>query len=138
MSSTLSGPTTCQTALSTIELCPESLTWHAFSRIHIARANSHEQNSLAFVKRIILCNGNIDSSFADGVRSSISDIDLVDKIYVRHASRQGEDFLLSTFAEERDEGVDGVDRADDVDVEADLEVLDQDLGIMGAAIRWHR
>lgn len=36
---------------------------------------------------------------------------------------------------ERDEGVDGVDHANDVDVEAGLKILDQSLRIIGAAMR---
>lgn len=113
-----------------------SLTWHSWSCcIHNARADSHEQDSLAFVKRTVTGDGKIDSRFANGVRSRNSEIDLVDEIGIRYASRQREDFLLPAFTKERDEGVDGVDHADDVNLETILEVLVQGLGSLGAAMR---
>lgn len=69
-----------------MEVCSKPLTWRFSSRIYKARADSHEQDSFAFVKRIILRNSNIKGRFANGVRSSNSDIDLIDKIGIRHTS----------------------------------------------------
>ena len=61
-----------------------SLTWHSCScRIHNARADSHEQDSLAFVKRTVTSDCKIDSCFANGVRSRNCEIDLVNEIGIR-------------------------------------------------------
>ena len=111
-----------------------SRTWHV-SCVHETWRDSHEQDALAFIKSTVFGNCDIQSRFTDGVRSSYSQIDLVDQIDIRHACRQRKDFLFTTLAKERDEDVDGVDHTDDIDIEADLEILDESLGIIGATMR---
>ena len=110
----------------------KQLTWHEFSGIHQAWADGHEQKSLLFVQRVVLGNGTIESCFTDGIRSSNSDLALIDKINIRHGGRQCKDLLLLTFTKERDKGVDRIDHADDISLETDPKVLVQGLWVIGA------
>ena len=98
------------------------LTW-SVPGVYVARADGHEEDPFFLVHSVVVRDRHVDGRLADDVGTRHVDLQVVDEIRGRHAGGKRQDFLGGAFAQEGDEGVDGLDYPDDVGSEAACQVF---------------
>ena len=84
--------------------------------IYKARADRQEHKSFSFIFRCILRHDHIQSGLRNGVGSLVGKTRIQDESGVAHAAAKSYDLLGRALTKEREEGIDGVNDAYDVNM----------------------